>query len=242
MELRKLCNHVLLSYPQLTLAGGFTDEMVRCSGKFWVLDQMLVKLFHTKHRILLFSTMTRLLDLVEQYLQWREITGGSKVRVSPTVSPSRCLSHRLSYCVSPTVSLTAVSHFVSRRLSHCSLTVFTTVSLTCSLLTVSPSLSVAQAGQKMKFCRIDGCTPLEQREEAINQYNAPDSDKFIFLLSIRAAGRGLNLQTSDTVIIYDPDPNPKNEEQVRRNEGLRHGFNEGLGMVFGSWICARWGL
>jgi SWI/SNF-related matrix-associated actin-dependent regulator of chromatin subfamily A protein 2/4 len=37
---------------------------------------------------------------------------------------------------------------------------------------------------------------------------------FIFLLSIRAAGRGLNLQTSDTVIIYDPDPNPKNEEQA----------------------------
>ncbi len=37
---------------------------------------------------------------------------------------------------------------------------------------------------------------------------------FIFLLSIRAAGRGLNLQSADTVIIYDPDPNPKNEEQA----------------------------
>ena len=30
----------------------------------------------------------------------------------------------------------------------------------------------------------------------------------------RAAGRGLNLQSSDTVVIYDPDPNPKNEEQA----------------------------
>lgn len=29
-----------------------------------------------------------------------------------------------------------------------------------------------------------------------------------------AAGRGLNLQSSDTVVIYDPDPNPKNEEQA----------------------------
>ena len=37
---------------------------------------------------------------------------------------------------------------------------------------------------------------------------------FIFLLSIRAAGRGLNLQSSDTVVIYDPDPNPQNEEQA----------------------------
>jgi len=34
------------------------------------------------------------------------------------------------------------------------------------------------------------------------------------LLSIRAAGRGLNLQTADTVVVYDPDPNPKNEEQA----------------------------
>ena len=57
-------------------------------------------------------------------------------------------------------------------------------------------------------------TSLEQREIAINDFNAPHSDKFIFLLSIRAAGRGLNLQTADTVVMYDPDPNPKNEEQV----------------------------
>jgi len=54
------------------------------------------------------------------------------------------------------------------------------------------------------------------REAAIQKFNAPNSECFIFLLSIRAAGRGLNLQSSDTVVIYDPDPNPKNEEQVRR--------------------------
>ena len=52
------------------------------------------------------------------------------------------------------------------------------------------------------------------REKAIKEFNKPDTEVFIFLLSIRAAGRGLNLQTADTVIIYDPDPNPKNEEQA----------------------------
>jgi hypothetical protein len=46
------------------------------------------------------------------------------------------------------------------------------------------------------------------------EFRRPDSETFIFLLSIRAAGRGLNLQTSDTVIIFDPDHNPKNEEQA----------------------------
>ena len=53
------------------------------------------------------------------------------------------------------------------------------------------------------------------RESAIRKFNAVSSSAFIFLLSIRAAGRGLNLQSADTVVIYDPDPNPKNEEQAR---------------------------
>lgn len=53
------------------------------------------------------------------------------------------------------------------------------------------------------------------RESAIRKFNAANSSAFIFLLSIRAAGRGLNLQSADTVVIYDPDPNPKNEEQAR---------------------------
>nr|CAB3448550.1 unnamed protein product [Digitaria exilis] len=62
--------------------------------------------------------------------------------------------------------------------------------------------------------RIDGTTSLEDRESAIVDFNRPNSDCFIFLLSIRAAGRGLNLQSADTVVIYDPDPNPQNEEQA----------------------------
>lgn len=40
----------------------------------------------------------------------------------------------------------------------------------------------------------------DSREKAIQQFNAPDSKAFIFLLSIRAAGRGLNLQSADTVV------------------------------------------
>ncbi|KAL0339434.1 UNVERIFIED_CONTAM: ATP-dependent helicase BRM [Sesamum angustifolium] len=68
--------------------------------------------------------------------------------------------------------------------------------------------------RRLVFRRIDGMTSLEDRESAIVDFNSPDTDCFIFLLSIRAAGRGLNLQSADTVIIYDPDSNPKNEEQA----------------------------
>ncbi|CAN1308957.1 ATP-dependent helicase BRM [Linum perenne] len=136
MELRKTCNHPLLNYPYFNDIS--KDFLVRSCGKFWILDRILMKLHRTDHRVLLFSTMTKLLDMMEEYLQWRRLV----------------------------------------------------------------------------YRRIDGTTSLEDRETAIVDFNSPNSDCFIFLLSIRAAGRGLNLQSADTVIIYDPDPNPKNEEQA----------------------------
>nr|CAB3445292.1 unnamed protein product [Digitaria exilis] len=135
MELRKVCNHPLLSYPFLNHG---RDFMIRSCGKLWNLDRILVKLHRAGHRVLLFSTMTKLLDIMEDYLQWRRLV----------------------------------------------------------------------------YRRIDGTTSLEDRESAIVDFNRPNSDCFIFLLSIRAAGRGLNLQSADTVVIYDPDPNPQNEEQA----------------------------
>lgn len=56
-----------------------------------------------------------------------------------------------------------------------------------------------------KFCRIDGAVDVVDRQEAINSFNADGSDQFIFLLSTRAGGLGVNLTGADTVIIYDSD-------------------------------------
>ena len=50
--------------------------------------------------------------------------------------------------------------------------------------------------RQFKYCRIDGNTSYEQREEYIDAYNAPNSEKFVFLLSTRAGGLGINLQVS----------------------------------------------
>ncbi|GLJ38996.1 hypothetical protein SUGI_0794870 [Cryptomeria japonica] len=136
IELRKVCNHPFLSYD---FYGKYTnDYLVRTCGKLWVLDRVLIKLHSAGHRVLLFSTMTKLLDILEEYLQWRDL----------------------------------------------------------------------------KYRRIDGSTSLEDRETAIVDFNKTGSECFIFLLSICAAGRSLNLQSADTVIIYDPDANPQNEQQA----------------------------
>ncbi len=65
-----------------------------------------------------------------------------------------------------------------------------------------------------KYCRIDGETSLEDREIQINDFTSPKSEKFIFLLSTRAGGLGLNLMSSDTVILYDSDWNPQVDLQA----------------------------
>lgn len=49
-----------------------------------------------------------------------------------------------------------------------------------------------------RYCRFDGKTPRAQRNHIINQFNAPSSNYFIFLMSTRSGGLGINLQTADT--------------------------------------------
>lgn len=58
------------------------------------------------------------------------------------------------------------------------------------------------------FDRLDGTTKTDDRRELLDLFNAPNSPYFIFLLSTRAGGLGLNLQTADTVIMFDSDWNP----------------------------------
>jgi len=55
------------------------------------------------------------------------------------------------------------------------------------------------------YCRFDGGTSRAKRNYVVNSFNAPKSDKFLFLMSTRAGGMGLNLQTADTCILFDSD-------------------------------------
>lgn len=59
-----------------------------------------------------------------------------------------------------------------------------------------------------------GNTSGEDREAQIDTYNAEGSEKFVFLLSTRAGGLGINLYTADIVILYDSDWNPQMDLQA----------------------------
>lgn len=69
--------------------------------------------------------------------------------------------------------------------------------------------------RQYEYCRIDGQTSFEDRESSIEEYNREGSSKFIFLLSTRAGGLGINLYTADIVILYDSDWNPQADLQAQ---------------------------
>lgn len=140
MQLRKVCNHPYMfqgAEPGPPYVEG--EHLIQNCGKMVLLDKLLSRLYSNGNRVLLFSQMTRMLDILEDYCHYRGY----------------------------------------------------------------------------EYCRIDGDSSNEQREEAMEIYNAPGSSKFLFLLSTRAGGLGINLQTADTVIIYDSDWNPQADLQAQ---------------------------
>ncbi|XP_019771101.2 chromodomain-helicase-DNA-binding protein Mi-2 homolog isoform X3 [Dendroctonus ponderosae] len=144
MDLKKCCNHPYL-FPAAAEEAplGFHGQydiqhLTKSAGKLVLLSKMLKKLKDQGHRVLIFSQMTKMLDILEDFLE----------------------------------------------------------------------------GEGYKYERIDGAITGSQRQEAIDRFNAPGAIQFVFLLSTRAGGLGINLATADTVIIYDSDWNPHNDIQA----------------------------
>jgi len=136
MQLRKVCNHPYLFSPH---GYHINEDVIRSSTKVDLLDRMLPKLRAAGHRVLLFTQMTAVMTILEDYFAYR--------------------------------------NYLSLRL--------------------------------------DGSTPAEEREKRMYKFNAPDSPYFIFLLSTRAGGLGLNLTSANTVIIFDSDWNPMMDLQAQ---------------------------
>ncbi|KZO98784.1 hypothetical protein CALVIDRAFT_548825 [Calocera viscosa TUFC12733] len=141
MELKKAANHPYL-FDGCEEHSDNRDEqlkgIVMSSGKMVLLDKLLHRLKNDNHRVLIFSQMVRLLDILSDYLSMRNY------------------QHQ----------------------------------------------------------RLDGTVSSDTRRKAIKDFNAEGSQDFVFLLSTRAGGLGINLETADTVIIFDSDWNPQNDLQA----------------------------
>lgn len=142
MQLRKICNHPFVFEEVETVLDSLklTNDLIwRTSGKFELLDRILPKFKKSGHRVLMFFQMTQIMDIMEDFLRFRDL----------------------------------------------------------------------------KYLRLDGSTKADERQDMLKVFNAPDSEYFCFLLSTRAGGLGLNLQTADTVVIFDTDWNPHQDLQAQ---------------------------
>ncbi|KAJ3328425.1 hypothetical protein HDU76_009996 [Blyttiomyces sp. JEL0837] len=68
-------------------------------------------------------------------------------------------------------------------------------------------------GEGHQFLRIDGETPSDERQGLIEEFNS-NTEIFVFLLTTRTGGTGINLTAADTIIIYDADWNPHQDMQA----------------------------
>uniref|UniRef100_A0A3Q3GLH6 Chromatin-remodeling ATPase INO80 n=1 Tax=Labrus bergylta TaxID=56723 RepID=A0A3Q3GLH6_9LABR len=113
------------------------ESLITESGKLHTLDILLSRLKNQGHRVLIYSQMTRMIDLLEEYMVYRKHT----------------------------------------------------------------------------YMRLDGSSKISERRDMVADFQSR-TDIFVFLLSTRAGGLGINLTAADTVIFYDSDWNPTVDQQA----------------------------
>lgn len=225
-------------------------SLTRCCGKLEVLDRVLTKLWVGGHRVLIFCTMTKMLDVLEEYLEARahmfsqhggtedQASGGSPLRigvtgrsVGGTETSGEGTTGVEGCCLPPSQQQQHVSSQEGSNSQKQGVSCQKGVGPqfkqgshvegaegAAGAATATPL--VRRLPGKWEYCRLDGTTSKDEREEVIREFNAPGSETFIFLLSIRAGGQGINLQTADTVIFFDTDWNPQVDLQAQASESL----------------------
>ncbi|KAK6180019.1 hypothetical protein SNE40_012242 [Patella caerulea] len=137
MQLRKCVNHPYLFDGVEPEPFELGDHLIEASGKLVLIDQLLGHMKRNGHKVLMFSQMTHMLDILQDYLGYKGYT----------------------------------------------------------------------------YERLDGSVRGEERFLSIQKFNQ-NEETFVFLLSTKAGGQGINLTSADTVIFVDSDFNPQNDLQA----------------------------
>ena len=65
-----------------------------------------------------------------------------------------------------------------------------------------------------RYLRLDGTVASGERQRLVDRFNDPSDPSFVFLLSSKAGGVGLNLQGANRIVLFDPDWNPARDRQA----------------------------
>eukprot|EP00118_Oscarella_pearsei_P016820 m.163657 g.163657 ORF g.163657 m.163657 type:complete len:762 (+) comp38855_c0_seq2:168-2453(+) len=68
--------------------------------------------------------------------------------------------------------------------------------------------------RKYLYVRLDGSMSIKRRQKVVDRFNDPKSPDFVFMLSSKAGGCGLNLIGANRLVMFDPDWNPANDDQA----------------------------
>lgn len=68
--------------------------------------------------------------------------------------------------------------------------------------------------KKYGYFRLDGTMNIPKRQKLVDQFNNPEGKEFVFLLSSKAGGCGINLIGANRLILFDPDWNPAADQQA----------------------------
>ncbi|KAK3733948.1 hypothetical protein QZH41_010769 [Actinostola sp. cb2023] len=68
--------------------------------------------------------------------------------------------------------------------------------------------------RRYQYVRLDGTMSIKKRQKIVDSFNDPKGSDFIFMLSSKAGGCGLNLIGANRLVMFDPDWNPANDDQA----------------------------
>ena len=75
-------------------------------------------------------------------------------------------------------------------------------------------LELSFSKHQIPYCRLDGNTPISQRQQLVNSFQEPGSVEKVFLISLKAGNAGLNLTAADYVFLFDPWWNTAVQQQA----------------------------